>query len=685
MKLKSLKAENFASYRDETIDFSQLNNGPVLLTGNNGCGKSTILEMITIAIYNKCRNCEKKGISIDDLITTGEDHFKIELTFEQNDDEYTIIREKNKKSQKLKLLVNGEEKKGKLTEIQNMINSIVKLDYDTFMDTVVISQGEADNFMKKSPLDRKKVIAKILHLDKYDKLEAKTKEIRKEMKMKLEIDKERIEKLFNEIKNKNNYVEKIKQLNNEISKLQFKIDSDDLELEKVLSEKAKYEQLKNQQNILINQKRSIDEKITNIKNSIQKGMNLLNSINEIIKDKDAVYKEIELENSNVDNYISLDKNISSEISGLKSENRMLENSLNDLKKKSFRLKEYGDAICEFCGQEITDEYKESHLNEMRKQAKELKEKIDSNSNLLNELNKKLNENSKNLSNLKQRINKLNEKRSKIEQGLVKKDNYENRLKELNEELENYQKEKEQFENMEIVEVEEKHFNDFELKSNLRNNREKLNRITSEVSVINNELDKIKEKEKEYDDLNEKNKKNIKVYNRYGELQKAWSKDGIQALIIDTTLPLIEAEINNYLNIMSAGEISIKFETQKEAKNGNISETLDIIVSDFSCSDRKYELFSGGQKQRINLAIRVGLSKFLSNRSNSDIQFFFIDEGLSTLDDDGRANFLEMIGAISQMFEQIFIISHMEDVKDAFEQKILITKTQDEGSKIRIMK
>ena len=55
MKLKSLKAENFASYRDETIDFSQLNNGPVLLTGNNGCGKSTILEMITIAIYNKCR------------------------------------------------------------------------------------------------------------------------------------------------------------------------------------------------------------------------------------------------------------------------------------------------------------------------------------------------------------------------------------------------------------------------------------------------------------------------------------------------------------------------------------------------------------------------------------------------------------------------------------------------------
>ena len=96
------------------------------------------------------------------------------------------------------------------------------------------------------------------------------------MKMKLEIDKERIEKLFNEIKNKNNYVEKIKQLNNEINKLQFKIDSDDLELEKVLSEKAKYEQLKNQQNILINQKRSIDEKITNIKNSIQKGMNLLN-------------------------------------------------------------------------------------------------------------------------------------------------------------------------------------------------------------------------------------------------------------------------------------------------------------------------------------------------------------------------------------------------------------------------
>ena len=62
---------------------------------------------------------------------------------------------------------------------------------------------------------------------------------------------------------------------------------------------------------------------------------------------------------------------------------------------------------------VDDEYKEFHLNEMCKQAKELKEKIDSNSNSLNELNKKLNENSKNLSNLKQRINKLNEKISQI--------------------------------------------------------------------------------------------------------------------------------------------------------------------------------------------------------------------------------------------------------------------------------
>ena len=130
MRLKKLIVNNFASYKDETIDFENYGNGPFLLCGENGAGKSTIIEMITVAIFNRCNI----SAGLDELINSDAESFKIDLTFEQNGNNYEIIRERNRKSQKLKLFSNGEQAKGKLTETQAMINSIVKLSYETFVN-----------------------------------------------------------------------------------------------------------------------------------------------------------------------------------------------------------------------------------------------------------------------------------------------------------------------------------------------------------------------------------------------------------------------------------------------------------------------------------------------------------------------------------------------------------------------
>ena len=116
MRLKKLIVNNFASYKDEIIDFESYGNGPFLLCGENGAGKSTIIEMITVAIFNRCNITDSKGAGLDELINSDAESFKIDLTFEQNGNNYEIIRERNKKSQKLKLFINGEQAKGKLTE-----------------------------------------------------------------------------------------------------------------------------------------------------------------------------------------------------------------------------------------------------------------------------------------------------------------------------------------------------------------------------------------------------------------------------------------------------------------------------------------------------------------------------------------------------------------------------------------
>ena len=105
MKLIKIIVDNFASYKHEEIDFNNYGNGPFLLCGENGAGKSTVIEMITVAIFNRCAITDSKGSGLDELITSGEDSFKIDFTFEQNGNEYEIIRERGKKSQKLKLMI----------------------------------------------------------------------------------------------------------------------------------------------------------------------------------------------------------------------------------------------------------------------------------------------------------------------------------------------------------------------------------------------------------------------------------------------------------------------------------------------------------------------------------------------------------------------------------------------------
>ena len=171
---------------------------------------------------------------------------------------------------------------------------------------------------------------------------------------------------------------------------------------------------------------------------------------------------------------------------------------------------------------------------------------------------------------------------------------------------------------------------------------------------------------------------------YDDLQKAWGKNGIQAIIIDNILPQIEDEINKYLKILSDDKIFIKFITQKENKNGNKSETLEIIVSD-SKGSRSYERYSGGQKTRIDFACHIGMSKFLAKRSGANIDLFMVDEGIGTLDESGKQNFLDTINLLNDIFEQVIVISHIPDIIEAFDNKVIVTNDIFNVSKVNIIK
>jgi exonuclease SbcC len=166
---------------------------------------------------------------------------------------------------------------------------------------------------------------------------------------------------------------------------------------------------------------------------------------------------------------------------------------------------------------------------------------------------------------------------------------------------------------------------------------------------------------------------------YRELAEAFGKKGIQALLIETALPEIETEANRLLGRMTDNRMHVKIETQRETKKGDTVETLDINIAD-ELGTRNYEMFSGGEAFRINFAIRIALSKLLARRAGAPLPTLIIDEGFGTQDNAGIERLRDAINSIQDDFDKIIVITHIEELRDAFPTRIEVTKTP-EGSLI----
>ena len=161
---------------------------------------------------------------------------------------------------------------------------------------------------------------------------------------------------------------------------------------------------------------------------------------------------------------------------------------------------------------------------------------------------------------------------------------------------------------------------------------------------------------------------------YKELAAAFGKKGVQALIIENALPEIEEQANSLLGRMTQGAMRVELKTQREARTKSVGqiETLDIIISD-EAGTRPYEMFSGGEAYRINFALRVALSKMLAKRAGAPLQTLILDEGFGTQDGRGREAIADALHTIADEFALILVITHIEELKEAFPTRIEVVK------------
>ncbi len=172
--------------------------------------------------------------------------------------------------------------------------------------------------------------------------------------------------------------------------------------------------------------------------------------------------------------------------------------------------------------------------------------------------------------------------------------------------------------------------------------------------------------------------------KHKQLERAFGKDGIPALLIEQALPEIETRANEILERLSGGVMNVRFVTQaafKDKKRSDLRETLDIQISD-GAGVREYELYSGGEAFRVNFAVRLALSEVLSKRAGARLQTLVIDEGFGSQDAWGRQRLIEAINLVKEDFAKVLVITHIDELKDAFPTRIEVEKGE-RGSRIRI--
>ena len=198
---------------------------------------------------------------------------------------------------------------------------------------------------------------------------------------------------------------------------------------------------------------------------------------------------------------------------------------------------------------------------------------------------------------------------------------------------------------------------------IRNLESEIQRITEQLENRNTEHEKLelfkKELQSTFDDLSTQ-KETIKYYDFSYSLLK---DGGVKTKIIKKYLPLINQQVNRYLQMM---DFYINFTLDEE-----FNETIQSpIHEDFS-----YSSFSEGEKSRINLSLTFAWREVAKLKNSANVNVIFFDEVFdSSLDGFGTDDFLKIIRYVIKD-TNVFVISHKNGLEDKFESVIKFEKVK----------
>ena len=854
----SLSITGFLSYKELVeIDFTSFELA--CISGENGAGKSSILDAITWALFGRARKHDESVINLES------NRAEVTFIFHYEGNQYRIIRSNPRGETKfVEFHIQQEDGTNNdnpiwqpltertLRETDQMIVDILRLDYESFINASFLLQGEADQFTQQNPSARKRILSQILGLEIWENYRKQASQKRKTTESEIDSLDGRIAEILSELEEEEQRKDHLLSLEKALSQAhEVRIVG-----EKQLAEmQSIYSALKEQSRLvdsLTQQAKNIAERVTQAQEKLAAREEEKKTYQDIMSQSESINKENEewkkaqgalsdwektagkfreQENKRqepllqitaekarlLQEYTSLESQSKELLRSLadipaladvlteqkdkikqaeaelenhdqkkkeldlarqqqadaKAENPRLYQEMKELEKRIDELEETEGALCPLCGQALSPEDRESLIQSLKAEGKDLGDRFRENKttlkkadqvvkdlqlqitefslvetklrNLIQGMDKTENQitqlkgqklswdsqHKKKMADIQQTLDNnsyaeearqlltvINAELKKIGydaaehdrvreivmQGTVLQERkraldsaqsalkpLEREIKEISEILDsdkaNLKKQTSGLDrSRQALETAERKAPDTQgAENNLLELKEKENILQRQVGAAQQKvsvLEKQKMRKNELEGLRQETSSQVK---QYKQLESAFGKDGVPALLIEQALPNIEAKANQILQRLSGGAMSIRFLTQRSYKDSgreDLKETLDIQIRDQS-GYRDYEMYSGGESFRINFAVRLALSHVLAQRAGARLQTLVIDEGFGSQDSIGRQRLIEAINLIRGDFEKILVITHVEQIKDVFSTQLFVEKTP-QGSQVTLV-